>query len=158
MFLNIWHQWVFCRDFKNLLFNMRRYTLNFNYLIANFVSLLKIGLLRRLRFIRIPKTAVYIRLLSVLYKHGLLRTFRVEFGYIVVYFKFKNGQPIGKLTLISRPGKRARWTLGYLANNYNKNNFSGFYIISSQKGFITSDYSLLDGHKCGEVLIKVEFN
>jgi len=135
---------------------MRKYTLNFNYLIANFVSLLKIGLLRKLRFIRIPKTAVYIRLLMVLYKSGLLRTFRVESSYIVVYFKFNHGQPIGKLTLVSRPGKRVQWKLGHLANHYNKNNFSGFYIISTQTGFVTSDYSLLTGHKGGEVLIKVE--
>jgi len=106
MFLNRWLQRDFFVDLENHLFNMRKYTLNFNYLIANFVSLLKIGLLRKLRFIRIPKTAVYIRLLMVLYKSGLLRTFRVESSYIVVYFKFKHGQPIGKLTLISRPGKR----------------------------------------------------
>ena len=135
---------------------MRKHTLNFNYQIANFVSLSKIGLLRKLRFIRIPKTKVYWRLLIILYEAGVIRSYRIELTYLVVYFKYQNGQPIGQLTLISRPGKRCYWKLKKVALMYNKNNFSGFYIISSQKGFITSDYSLLFGHKGGEVLIKVE--
>jgi hypothetical protein len=61
---------------------MRKYTLNFNYLIANFVSLLKIGLLRKLRFIRIPKTAVYIRLLSVLYNKVYYEHFVLNLGIL----------------------------------------------------------------------------
>lgn len=95
-------------------------------------------------------------MLTVLYKAGIIRTFRIEASYLSVYFKFRLGQPIGKLFIVSRPGKRAQWTLKFLARNFNAHNFSGFYIISSQKGLITSDYGLLQGHKSGEVLIRIE--
>jgi hypothetical protein len=33
--------------------------------------------------------------------------------------KFQNGQPIGKLSIVSRPGKRQYWNLGFLAKNFN---------------------------------------
>jgi len=86
----------------------RQYNLNFNYLIADFVSRLTIGSLRKLRYIRICRTQTNLRLLRILYKQGVIRTFRVEFDYISVYFKFKNGLPIGRLSIVSRPGKRCR--------------------------------------------------
>lgn len=78
---------------------MKKYTLNVNSVIANFVVLLNIGLLRKLRFIRIPKIKIYLRLLAILYNSGLIRTLRIRLSYIEVFFKFKNGQPIGKYTL-----------------------------------------------------------
>lgn len=84
----------------------KKYNLNFNYLIADFVSRLTVGSLRKLRFIRVAKTAMVLRLLRILYKQGIVRTFRIELNYVAVYFKFKSGQPIGKLSIISRPGKR----------------------------------------------------
>ena len=46
--------------------------------------------------------------------------------------------------------------LNKLTQKFNTSNFSGFYIISSQQGLVTSHYSLLHGHVGGEVLIKVE--
>jgi ribosomal protein S8 len=84
----------------------RKFTLNFNYLVADFVARLNIGLLRKLRFIRIVKTKLNIRLLRILYQNGFIRTFRIELNFIAVYFKFYKSQPVGKLTIISRPGKR----------------------------------------------------
>jgi ribosomal protein S8 len=135
---------------------MKNYHLNFNYLIANFISQLNIGLLRKLRFIKIVKTPIFLRILRILYKYGLIRTFRIEQSYISVYFKFIKGQPIGKFSIISRPGKRCYWRLGKLSKNFSNKNFSGFYIISSQQGLVTSNYCLLSGHVGGEVLIKVE--
>lgn len=85
---------------------MKPYKLNFNYLIADFVSRLNVGLLRKLRFIKIVKTPMALRLLRILYKQGVIRTFRVENNCILVYFKFMRGQPVGKLSIVSRPGKR----------------------------------------------------
>jgi len=134
----------------------RRVLLNFNYIIADLVSRLNIGLLRKLRFIRVMKTTLVLRILRLLYQHGIIRTFRIETSYIAVYFKFANGQPIGKFSLISRPGRRCYWNLSNLTTKFNKFNFSGFFIISSQYGLVTSNYSLLSGHMGGEVLIKVE--
>jgi len=85
---------------------MKRYHLNYNYIVADFVSLMNRGILRKLRFIKIVKTRVAIQLLIVLYKQGVIRSFKVHLNYISVYFKFFHGRPLGKLSLISRPGKR----------------------------------------------------
>lgn len=134
----------------------RKYNLNFNYLIADFVARLSVGSLRKLRFIRIVKTKIALRLLRILYKHGIIRSFRIENNFIAVYLKFKNGQPIGKFSIVSRPGKRSYWNLGFLAKKFNNCNFSGFYIISTPQGLVTSNYCLLSGHVSGEVIMKIE--
>lgn len=97
----------------------RKYNLNFNYLIADFVARLSVGLLRKLRFVRIVKTKIALRLLRILYKQGVIRSFRIEDNFIAVYLKFQNGQPIGKFSIVSRPGKRCYWNLGFLAKNFN---------------------------------------
>lgn len=131
--------------------------LNFNYIIADFVSQLNIGILRRLRFIKIVKTNMAMRLLTILYKQGVIRTFIVEEDTILVYFKYYRGQPLcNKLQLVSKPSKRAYARLGKLTKMYNNTNFSGFMVVSSQHGLVTTEYCLLFGHVGGEVLIKVE--
>lgn len=43
-----------------------------------------------------------------------------------------------------------------LSKQFHNSNFSGFYIISTQQGLVTSNYCLLSGHIGGEVLIKIE--
>lgn len=134
----------------------RKFNLNVNYVIADFVSRLTVGLLRKLRFIRIVKTKIALRLLRILYNYGVIRSFRIESSYISVYLKFKNGQPIGKFKIVSRPGKRCYWNLGLLSQKFNNSNFSGFYIISTPHGLVTSNYCLLSGHVSGEVIMKVE--
>jgi len=45
--------------------------LNSNYLIATVVSILNIGIRRRLRFIKIISTPITIRLLRILYREVL---------------------------------------------------------------------------------------
>lgn len=85
---------------------MRKYHLNYNYIIADFVSKLNVGLLRKLRFIKIIKSLIYIKLLIILYKYGVIRTFKIGLDHILVYFKFYRGQPFLKLSIVSRPGKR----------------------------------------------------
>lgn len=62
--------------------------INFNYLIADFVSALNLGIIRRVRFIKIPKTCVSLRLLTILYKQGVIRTFIIKDETILVYFKY----------------------------------------------------------------------
>lgn len=57
---------------------MRNIDLNFNFIIADIISRLKIGALRKLRFIKIVKTPIALRLLRILYKHGIIRIFRVK--------------------------------------------------------------------------------
>jgi hypothetical protein len=43
-----------------------------------------------------------------------------------------------------------------MSTYYNRHNFSGFYIVSTQKGLYTSDYCLIKGLTGGEILLKVE--
>lgn len=130
----------------------------FNYHIADFVSRLNLGLIRKLRFIKIDNTPIATRLLHLLYKQGVIRTYQItKNGQILVYYKYWRSQPIcKKLILISKPSKRIYNNLTKLSKNYNNNNFSGFYIISSPKGLVTSEYCLLNGRMGGEILIKVE--
>jgi len=134
----------------------RSYHLNSNFIIADFISKLNVGLLRKLRFIRIAKAKIIIRLLRILYKQGIIRAFKIDNNFILVYFKFRYGQPIGKFKLVSRPGKRIYWGLRKLLKNFNISNFSGFYILSNQYGFVTSNYCLLSARSGGEVIMKIE--
>lgn len=46
--------------------------------------------------------------------------------------------------------------LNQLSKTFSNSNFSGFYIVSTAKGLVTTNYCLLNGHVGGEVLIKVE--
>ena len=84
--------------------------LHSNYLIATVISILNIGMRRRLRFIKIINTAITIRLLRILYREGVIRTFVIDQeDTILVYFKYIDSINIcSKLTLISVPSKRAR--------------------------------------------------
>jgi ribosomal protein S8 len=132
-------------------------SLNFNYNIANFVSRLNIGIISRLRSIKIRKLQIFLRLLKIFYKYGIIRSYCIKEEHILIYFKYHRGRNVcSKLSIVSKPSKRCYWTLGKLSKNYNNNNFSGFYILSSQKGLTTSDHCLLKGHRGGEVLIKAE--
>lgn len=134
---------------------MRKRTLNFNFLIADLVSQINIGTLRKLRFIRVIKTRTTLRLLTLLYKYGVIRTFFIEHAYVRIYLKYAYGQSISKLNLISKPSKRQRWNLKVLAKKYSKHNFSGFYIVSTQKGITSIEYCLLYSRLSGEVIMQV---
>lgn len=139
---------------------MRKYNnLKSNYLLASVISILNIGLRRRLRFIKLTRTGIAIRLLTILYKEGVIRTFVVIANQdkILVYFKYMDSINVcSKSVLISKPSKRCYWSLGRLSKVYNNHSFIGFYIISTPQGLVTSNYCLTNGHLSGEVLIRVE--
>ena len=63
-----------------------------------------------------------------------------------------------KVKLLSTPGRRQYWNLTKLNIKYSYGNFSGFYIISSNKGLITSGDALLKYRTGGEMLIKITYN
>lgn len=126
------------------------------YNIGNLVSQLNIGAKRRYRFIFIKKIKIYLDIIHILYVNGFIRTYHIKGNLIRVYFKYTLGQKFWReLQIISRPGKRVYWSLPVLTKNYNKNNFTGFYIISTSEGLLTSNSILLNKHISGEVLIKV---
>lgn len=67
---------------------MRMQNLNTNHIISYFISRLQVGLLRRLRFIKLVKTDIVLRLLRILYKHGIIRTYCIHNDYVSVYLKY----------------------------------------------------------------------
>lgn len=62
--------------------------LNVNHIISYFISRLTVGLLRKLRYIKVVKTGIILRLLRILYSHGVIRTYKVTNNHISVYFKY----------------------------------------------------------------------
>lgn len=81
--------------------------LNFNFLIADFISQFKLGIKRRYRFIKIVKTDIALRLLYLLYKNGAIRTFVIHNDFVFIYYKFYNSRPvISNIKIISKPGRR----------------------------------------------------
>ena len=71
---------------------MKKQKLKFNYLIASFVSMLNVGIIRKLRFIKIVKLNIFLRLLRILYKYGVIRAFFIKDDQILVYFKYFKGR------------------------------------------------------------------
>lgn len=60
-----------------------------------------------------------------------------------------------KTKLVSTPGRRVFWNLIKLNKFYSYRNFSGLFLISSNKGIITSTDALLKLRSGGEILIKL---
>lgn len=127
-----------------------------NYLIGDLISRINFGAIRRLRFVKVNLNDTTLKICKILYIHGAIRTFIIKDDKILIYYKYYLSRIAIKLSIVSKPGNRIFWSLGKLSRKFNNNNFSGFYIISTQNGLYSSDYCLLEGHISGEVLIKVE--
>jgi ribosomal protein S8 len=131
--------------------------LNTNYVVGNYIALLNLGIRRNVRSIRIVKTKMGIRLTKFLYEQGVLRSHSILPQEVVINFKYYHGHHvISRLSIVSRPGKRCYMTMQKLALIYNTHTFTGFYIVSTSQGLLSSDYCLTLGHIGGEVLVKVE--
>ena len=128
-----------------------------NHLISNFVTKLNYGAHKRLRFLNIEYNKTSLELLKILYKNGAIRSYRIlNENKVSIYFKYYSSNIALKITHVSTPGNRIYWSLSNLTTHYNNHNFSGFFIISTQKGLFTSDICLLEGFLGGEILLKVE--
>lgn len=128
-----------------------------NHLISNLISKINYGVQKRLRFLNIDKNETTLKLLRILYVNGVIRSYRIlNEDKVSIYFKYFDCNKAFKISVVSTPGNRIYWKMNKLMQNYNKNNFAGFYIISTQRGLYTSDKCILDGHISGEILIKVE--
>ena len=128
-----------------------------NHIISNLVCKINNGSRRRLRFIIINYNIKILDILNILYINGIIRSYRiVDVNKIRIYLKYNIRSYRIKLSVISTPGNKIHWSLNKLSEYYNKNNFSGFFIISTIKGLRTSDYCLINKMIGGEILIKVE--
>lgn len=85
---------------------MKKYTLNVNYLVSDIIAQFNLGLLRKVRFIKIVRTPLAIRIFRIFYNQGVIRTMCIKNDHILVYYKYNMGQPLCKVSIVSRPGKR----------------------------------------------------
>lgn len=127
-----------------------------SYLIGDLVAKINLGAKRRLRFIKVNFNETNLNIIKILYNHGAIRTFIIKKDNILIYFKYYLKKIAINLSIISKPSNKIKMTRNKLAYYYNNNNFSGFLIISTQKGLLTSTSCLLKEHLSGEILIKVE--
>lgn len=127
-----------------------------NYPLADMVSRLNVASKRHLDCVRVINSNLCIRVLQVLNNTGVIRGFSIRCDFILVYLKYHLGEPAFKeITVISKPGCRVVWRLGRLRLICDYSNFSGFFIISSAKGLITSNDSLMCFRNTGEILLMV---
>jgi len=103
-----------------------------------------------------------LRVLLVLRNEGIVEGFkvvsalRIDFVIVFLKYNFLNKLMLFKNTkIISTPGHRQYWSLIKLRKKYSYSNFAGFYLISSNKGLITSNDALLKLHTSGEILLKI---
>ena len=128
-----------------------------NHLISNLTTKINYGTQKRLRFINVESNKITLKILNILYKNGAIRSYKIlNTNKISIYFKYYICNKIIKITILSKPGNKKYFSLNNLIKNYNNNTFSGFYIISTQKGLFTSDICLLKEHCAGEILLKIE--
>lgn len=126
-----------------------------NSLISSFVAQLNLGSSRRLRYISVNYSKIAINVTKLLYKEGVIRLYILKDTKIFIYFKYSKGCNLFKFKIVSRPSKRVYWSLRLLSLKYSKENFSGFYIISTPYGLITSNETLLYRYITGEILFKI---
>lgn len=124
--------------------------------LGDLVSKLNIASKGHLTSIFVRRSRMSVELLSILYINGLIRGFNVQGNTLKVFLKYYQNKSLFKeLKLVSTPGRRVFWTLNYLSNKFNNNAFSGFYILSTNKGLITSNSALLSSFLSGEVILKI---
>jgi ribosomal protein S8 len=80
-----------------------------NYALADYINNVNFGIIRGMRFVKINKSIIGIRLTKLLYSHGILRTFRIKSDCLYIYYKFDKGRHIiTKLTVVSKPSNRVQ--------------------------------------------------
>ena len=124
-------------------------------MLSDMICRLNIAARGHLKSIDVLSFKLGFLILDILYKQGLIRGFAIQNKKIKVFLKYYENLPVCKLQLISKPSQRIYSNLHQLSLTYNNFAFSGFYIISTNKGLITSTDCLLNKAICGEVLLKV---
>ena|ERR1700744_1403002 len=126
-----------------------------NSLLSTLIAQLNLGSLCRLRYIIINNSKLTFDIIQLLYKEGVIRLYILEKTKILVFFKYFKGCNLFKFKIISKPSKRIYMSLNKLSLKFSKNNFSGFFVISTSNGLMTSNTCLLYKYLSGEVLFKV---
>jgi len=124
-------------------------------LVSNMVSIIKVGSTAKHLGVTVQNSKLCINILSILYKLGYIRGFTIKSKkFIKVFLKYADNKPtIRNINVISTPGRRIYSGYKNLEADLKKKG-SGFYIISTNKGLLTDEESVMFG-KGGEVLLKI---
>lgn len=119
------------------------------------ISTIKVACNARILQVDIQNSKVCINVLKILYQLGYIRGFVIKNKKIItVLLKYINNKPvIRNINVISTPGRRIFFGYRTLQSELKKKD-SGFFIISSSKGVITDEESLML-NVGGEVLLKI---
>lgn len=109
-----------------------------NSLLSALISQLNLGSLCRLRYITINNSNISFDIIHLLYKEGVIRLYILQGTKILVFFKYFKGCHLFKFKIISKPSNRYYYSLNKLSLTFSKNNFSGFFVISTPNGLMTS--------------------
>lgn len=125
------------------------------HLISNMVSTIKVGYNTKHLQVFVQNSKLCIGILDILYKLGYIRGFIIkDKKNILVLLKYTdNKSAIRNISVVSTPGRRMFIGLKKLKFRLKKKD-SGFFIVSTNKGLLTDDESLMF-NTGGELLIKV---
>jgi small subunit ribosomal protein S8 len=119
------------------------------------VSIIKVGYNTKHLQVFVQNSKLCIGVLDILYKLGYIRGFAVkDKRSILVLLKYMdNKSAIRNISVVSTPGRRTFVGLKKLKYKLKKKD-SGLFIVSTSKGLLTDDESLMF-NTGGELLIKV---
>lgn len=135
-------------------------------LITDLVVRFNAALKCRSEFFYVPHSNLNLRLLELFLKYNCINGFTIDTCRRTHHLRVKvipsyvfNDSLIRKLELISKPSRRVYWTAESLSFHFARNNFQGFYVLSTPLGVCSSNELIVTrdvGHRIsGEVLLKV---
>lgn len=125
--------------------------------LVKFTSILNLASRKKYLFVFTQDTILIRNLLKILYEQGVIRGFKIMNKKIKIFLKYQNSKSIlTKIYVVSKPSRRVNWNLNELNKVQNYNNFSGFFILRTSVGLLTSNFCLLKKFISGEVLLKIE--
>lgn len=122
-----------------------------NYIVGNFLIILKNAVLAGKKTVRVEKTKMVESVADVLKRLGFISEIKEADGYLEVSLTYKNKSPIlTDIKLVSKPGLRVYWDLKKIKDFHSRY----VLIISTPKGVMSSKEALKEGLG-GEVIAQV---
>lgn len=125
------------------------------HLLSNMIAIIKVGYNARHLQVVVQNSKICANVLNILYRLGYIRGYIVkDKKNIIVLLKYINNKPvIRNIGVVSTPGRRTYLKYCKLHSILKKKD-SGFLILSTSKGLLTDEESLLF-KTGGEVLVKI---
>lgn len=135
-------------------------------ILADFVVRFNANAGKNKKYFYVPYSNIVVRIVKLLFSYRCITLFSMDVDpdtkilRIKIIPKYLMDKPIIRhIDLISKPGLRIYWTVKELAINYSRNNFQGFYVVSTSNGICTSNEftasNILKTPFSGEILLKI---